>query len=174
MVVFDGASFRDVTDANEDDDTRYRPFGWTPQVGSALYLGFAQSDPPALPPFFPPRLSLCVFRARNSAAARALLCTGASAPPSPPVTLVWECRKDAANLDRWKALNTYDDGSARFTSEGYIEIEGPGEIVPSRVVSQSEPELYLGCAAGWPRAATRPERRRRSSSSGPMWCAPST
>lgn len=60
VQVFDGASFRDVTTQNVDQGVTFRPFGLSPQVDSALYLGFGPLDDPKVesdaPPAIPARL----------------------------------------------------------------------------------------------------------------------
>lgn len=144
VLVFDGSAFRDATVDNQGDDTVYRPFGWLPQVNNALYLGFQQSDPPALAPLFPQRLSLRVFRPRVQAVARAQLCAGGAAPARPGVSLVWEYRRKGS-AERWTPLNVYDDGSACFTSEGYIRLEGPREIVATAEGTLHEQLYWLRC-----------------------------
>src|SRR5690349_924859 len=40
VQVLDGAAFTKVTELNTSQSTAFPPFGWIPQVGSALYLGF--------------------------------------------------------------------------------------------------------------------------------------
>jgi predicted phage baseplate assembly protein len=144
VLVFDGTGFSDVSQANQSEDTPFRPFGWVPQINNALYLGFKQTEPPALEPIFPQRLHFRVFRERSQAAGRPQLCTTPMAPPPPPVTLVWEYRRKN-HEQLWQPLNVYEDGSARFTSEGYILLEGPKDIVETEEGSIQEKLFWLRC-----------------------------
>ncbi|MCG8346189.1 MAG: putative baseplate assembly protein, partial [Chloroflexales bacterium] len=143
-LVFDGTGFSDVSLENQSEEATYRPFGWTPQINNALYLGFKQTEPPALDPIFPQRLHFRVFRERAEAAAQAQLCAPSAAPPAPPVTLVWEYRRK--NFEqRWQQLTVYEDQSARFTSEGYILLEGPKDIAATEEATVREAHFWLRC-----------------------------
>ncbi len=135
--VFDGAAFINVTEANKTPGTKFHPFGWAPDIGNALYLGFKPPDP--IPPGqlspFPQEMTFCAFLPPEITAGIPQKCTGESRPPVPPVNLVWEFRPDA-NDPNWQRLNVFEDETAAFTREGYIRVEGPREIKPS-----SEPRL---------------------------------
>src|SRR5688572_8182838 len=61
VQLFNGAGFIDVTAANLIPGPGYWPFGLSPQVGCALYLGFAQTQPPAIAPRFPRQMRFRVF-----------------------------------------------------------------------------------------------------------------
>ena len=81
--VFDGAAYADVTDANGPGGTTYRPFGWVPQVGSALYLGFSQTDPPTTGTLFPQDMRFRLFRPASTQTGQA---QSAAAPKAPDAT----------------------------------------------------------------------------------------
>lgn len=62
VQVFDGAGFQVVTEKNSAPGSGgFWPFGFVPQMGSALYLGFSQSNPAAAAPFFPQEMHFRVF-----------------------------------------------------------------------------------------------------------------
>src|SRR5712691_6941826 len=61
VQVYDGAAFTVVTQANQTPDTPFRPLGWVPQIGSALYLGFSQTTPPVVGRPFPQEMHFRVF-----------------------------------------------------------------------------------------------------------------
>ena len=127
VQIFDGAGFTEVTSTNETLGTPYRPFGWAPQVGSALYLGFAETpQKPAPAPRFPQQMHFRVFLTEQEVAGQPIVCTGDRSAPTrrSPVKLQWEYRL-SGQLARWKPLNTYKDESLAFTREGDIEVEGP-------------------------------------------------
>jgi predicted phage baseplate assembly protein len=145
VQVFDGTAFTVVTQANEAPDTPFRPLGWVPQVGSALYLGFAQTDPPAVGRPFPRELRFRVFLPAAAQAGLAQNCQEAEQPPAPPVTLVWEYKPTAEAL-HWRRLNVYEDKSIAFTREGYILLEGPAEIEPTGEQGKvADPRFWLRC-----------------------------
>jgi hypothetical protein len=154
VQVLDGAGFTIVTTANNTPGTPYRPLGWVPQVGNALYLGFLSPDdsstagqaapqnpagspmpgltlvnagePPIAGRVFPQELSFRVFLPLEAQAGRPVNCAGPAAPtPAPPATLSWEYRA-AAGL--WRQLEVYQDESAGFTREGTILVRGPADI----------------------------------------------
>ncbi|HKQ04337.1 MAG TPA: putative baseplate assembly protein [Blastocatellia bacterium] len=130
--IFDGAAFINVTEANKAPGTKFRPFGFAPDVGNAFYLGFKPPDEPldAQAEPFPQEMTFAVFLPPETTAGRPQKCTGEQSPPVPPVSLVWEFRP-RANDTTWQRLNVFEDETAAFTREGYIRVEGPREIEPS-------------------------------------------
>ncbi len=138
VQVYDGSSFTVVSQANQVPGPAIQPFGFQPQLESALYLGFA--PPKNVPagvtlPAFPLEMTFRVFLPPDPTAGAAqnadlLGIPPAPPPPPPPVTLVWEYRS-RINPAKWKALKVYRDESARFMREGYIQVEGPQDAVPT-------------------------------------------
>lgn len=126
VLVFDSGSFSDVTAANNaPGKTPIRPFGWQPQVGNALYLGFADNpQTPARKPLFPLDMRWHVFLPAEAQAGQPVICHNADAP-APPVNLVWEYRVQE-NPPRWERLQVYHDESLALTREGGIQVQGPG------------------------------------------------
>ena len=130
VQVFDGAAFHRVTAANTIDSPAFRPFGWVPQLGSALYLGFSPEPAPTAGRVFPQQMRLYVFLPPDLVARRGQLAAEAATPASVPARLVWEYRPDGAGDGAlaWQPLTVYEDQSAAFTREGQIVIEGPANI----------------------------------------------
>lgn len=142
--VFDGAAFLNASGANAAPGTKFRPFGWAPDIGNALYLGFKPPDPPAAPGAqgpFPPEITFRAFLPPEATAGKPVRCTGEQRPPSPPVRLVWEFRP-RADENFWQPLNIFEDETAAFTREGYIRVEGPRNIQPSVEPRLSPVPLY--------------------------------
>ena len=143
IQVQDGLQVDDNSAANEsgNDLNPFPPLGWSPQIGNALYLGFLPSQSEVDPttkiqtkgPIFPTQIVIRVFP-----------------PPPPPVStpgvvsgptqtsaqqIVWEYQSSSdltagqspADLDRWRPLVTFSDGSLALTVEGSIVIAGPGQ-----------------------------------------------
>jgi predicted phage baseplate assembly protein len=142
VQVYDGAAFTVVTQANQGPGTPLRPLGWTPQVGSALYLGFQQTQPPVVGRPFPQEMRLRVFLPAEVQAGVAQNCREVQQAPAPPVTLEWEY-KPTATAQRWQRLNVYEDSSTAFTREGYILLEGPASIEPTPEGKVQEPRFWL-------------------------------
>ena len=138
--VFDGAAYADVTDANGPGGTTYRPFGWVPQVGSALYLGFSQTDPPTTGTLFPQDMRFRLFRPASTQTGQAQSATGAESPPTPPVQLVWEYRPSAT---RWNRLNVLRDDTAAFMRGGYVLVQGPADPVLTTEANREGGRIWL-------------------------------
>ncbi len=147
VVVFDGRAFSDVTAANNTLGVPFRPLGWVPQVGSALYLGF---EPPRRATdglLFPQEMRWRVGLPAAADASRGSGCETqrcGTPPPPPPVTLEWEFKARRDDV-RWRRLNVLADDSVAFTREGSLLLEGPAEIEPSRVGRVQEDLYWLRC-----------------------------
>jgi predicted phage baseplate assembly protein len=142
VQVFDGSAFTVVTAQNTTAAAPFRPLGWIPAVGSALYLGFTPDDPPSGARPFPQEVSLRVFLPTAAPTAAMASCEGARQLPAPPASLVWECRP-TASASRWRALSVYEDSSVAFTQEGYVKLQGPAEVAPTVEGKVTEPRLWL-------------------------------
>jgi predicted phage baseplate assembly protein len=147
VVVDDGSVFSAVTDANTAEGVTFRPLGWVPQPGNALYLGFSPPDPvpgaPLDPPGrFPPQIRFHITLPAAAAAGAPQRASKSVRPPIPPVRLVWEyrLREDAAG---WSRLNVYGDESAAFTAAGYLTIAGPSRILPTHAADVEDPRYWL-------------------------------
>jgi predicted phage baseplate assembly protein len=143
VQVADGGAFTDVTGLNGPAGTAFRPLGWVPQPGNALYLGFAPPDPPVPGRVFPRAMRIRVFL--PPAADDALRCEGGAPAPAPPVTLVWEYRRSEIDT-RWRRLETLKDGTLGFTRGGFLLLAGPAEIDPvDRLGRVAESRFWLRC-----------------------------
>jgi predicted phage baseplate assembly protein len=126
--VSDGGSLVNVTLANENPGTKFRPLGWFAGLGSSLYLGFEALDPALNLDPFPEQMTFRVFLPPKDTAAEPQLV--GDIVPAAPVDLVWEFR--ARDGGDWERLNLFVDETAVFTREGYIRLEGPRRIEPSK------------------------------------------
>jgi predicted phage baseplate assembly protein len=141
VQVFDGNDFSQLTEANNNPGTTFRPLGWAPQKGNALYLGFT---PPKQPPpgqVFPQEMGFRIFLPISSESGKAVNCRELQQAPAPPVTLVWEY-KAKTDPNRWRRLNVYKDDSIAFTREGYIDVQGPADIVATKEAKGVDEPLY--------------------------------
>ena len=74
IQVYDNGSFSLMSEANNANGAPYRPFGWTPQIGNALYLGFTPADPPSTTSPFPQQIRFRVFMPADVLAGLAQSC----------------------------------------------------------------------------------------------------
>lgn len=150
IQVYDNGSFSLMSEANNTNGTSYRPFGWTPQIGNALYLGFTPADPPPATSPFPQQIRFRVFMPTDVLVGVAQSCETAVSPAVSPVELVWEY-KITADAKRWRRLNIYEDETITFTQEGYILLEGPRQIALTEKVGKvDEPRYWLRCRLASP------------------------
>ncbi len=141
VQVYDGNSFQEVTAANEAGNQPFFPFGFQPDPGSALYLGFKAPENRAN--VFPSKISLRVFLPLSEQAGKAQNAAEAEIPPTPPVKLEWEYLP--AETQRWRKLTVYKDESAAFIREGYIEIQGPTDPQATSLQKVDEDCYWLRC-----------------------------
>jgi predicted phage baseplate assembly protein len=144
VQVFDSTAFSVQSTANATSGQAFAPLGWAPQVNSALYLGFAQTTPPAVAPIFPPQLRLRVFRPLDVDAGRPQRADTAGRRPQPPVKLIWEYQYDEQSPQRWRRLDA-DDESIAFLREGYILLSGPQDIIASEIGRIPGKQYWLRC-----------------------------
>jgi len=142
VQVFDGTAFTVVSEANAKPGTTFRPFGWAPQVGSALYLGFKQEKPEIPSPFPDLQMHWRVFFPVETPERRIVRSDEVLAEPVPPVELAWEYRPaDASNT--WRRLQVFDDRSAAFTREGTVKVQGVKDAVASVEGRVKDPSFWL-------------------------------
>src|SRR5690606_34785803 len=136
----------DYTEENNRQGATFAPFGWTPQVNSALYLGFEPIDPAPPGRLFPQMMSLRVFYPTDERAGEPQRCEGAAqqSVDSPGVRLVWEY-KPSSNSRRWQRMAAYKDETNSFTREGYILLEGPSDIVATQELGLDAPYYWVRC-----------------------------
>lgn len=149
VQVYDSGSFTVMSKTNGTGSTSFRPFGWTPQLGNALYLGFTPANPPTSNSPFPQQMRFRVFMPVDVLAGVAQSCKTAVNRPVAPVDLIWEY-KLTADAKRWRQLNIYEDESIAFTQEGYILVEGPQQIAPTIEGKVDEPRYWLRCRLASP------------------------
>lgn len=144
--VYNDARLRDYTEENNRQGATFAPFGWTPQVNSALYLGFEPIDPAPPGRLFPQMMSLRVFYPTDERAGEPQRCEGAAqqSVDSPGVRLVWEY-KPSSNSRRWQRMAAYKDETNSFTREGYILLEGPSDIVATQELGLDAPYYWVRC-----------------------------
>jgi predicted phage baseplate assembly protein len=144
VQVFDSGAFTSVSAANAVPGTTYRPLGWVPQIGNALYLGFSPTNPPAAEPFFPDEWRLRVFLPAAAQAGRPQRAADAEQPPAPPVKLAWECLP-APDAPAWRRLDVFEDETAALTREGYLLLQGPPSLPAMVIGAVEEPRYWVRC-----------------------------
>ncbi len=144
VQVFDGTAFSKLTEANQAEDTTFRPLGWIPQANSALYLGFSPGTLNIEGRLFPRQMCFRVFLPFTAQDCAEQNCREAKHPPAPPISLVWEYRP-SVDTHYWKRLNLFKDETAAFTREGYILVEGPKEMQSTQEGKVDEPLYWIRC-----------------------------
>lgn len=144
VQVFDGAAFHVETTANEQPGTSFQPFGWSPQPGSALYLGFKPNEQLAADQVFPGDMRWRVYLPAAATAGRPQRCPDGepAAAPSAPVGLSWEYRPKS-NPNVWRRLRVHSDHSLAFTREGSVHVEGPGPVAKTQEGRVDEERYWL-------------------------------
>ncbi|SHF55826.1 putative baseplate assembly protein [Streptoalloteichus hindustanus] len=146
VVVVDGSSHVAVLTEGVRQPGAFRPLGWVPRVGNALYLGF--SPPPGAPDDaagrFPARLGLHVTLPPSARSGLARSCSSSGAQSDPDVRLVWEYW-GRADESWWRPLPVLTDATAQLTVEGYLAVTGPEAIRPTRAVEGIGPRYWLRC-----------------------------
>ncbi len=154
VQVYDGFSYTIVSNLNTSSTPSFSPFGWVPEVNNALYLGFTPPPAPvasagAAPtqptPAFPPEIRIRVFLDAVDQAGKAQSANAVISTPVPPVSLVWEYKP--SDTQGWQRLLTFSDGTAAFTLEGDIIIEGPSVIAATAPVKPSPPTNANGSSS---------------------------
>jgi predicted phage baseplate assembly protein len=103
----------------------FYPVGRNPVVGSALQLGFKPTAGNLRP--FPRKMRFLALRPAADTAGVPQRAGDEDRVIIPPVDLVWEYRPKRQQ-DVWERLNVLVDGTAAFTRDGYIDVEGPQTI----------------------------------------------
>lgn len=106
------------------------------------------SDPsnPPVAGLFPTRLRIYAYRpVANQAGPRvSRLCQPAAEPATNRVQARWEFRRARAE-GQWRSLRTLLDETNGFQKDGYIEIEGPGEIALDALGLIEQPHYWIRC-----------------------------
>lgn len=134
VQVFDGLEYTDHSALNTAGNQSFRPLGWTPQLGNALYLGF-QPPQGTKECLFPDRVVLNFFAPAEALAATRSNGGVASGQKLPE--LLWEYaskfdRDRTATTprpfqaDRWRPLDVIIDETHSLTTDGRVVLRGPG------------------------------------------------
>jgi predicted phage baseplate assembly protein len=141
VQVFDGLDFSDQTEANKAVDVSFQPFGSTPQIGNALYLGFKSDGPVPTGRLFPQRMNFRVSLPLAKIAGQPISAREFSGTPKASVDLIWEYRPLGLE-GRWRRLSIFKDESLAFTREGMVQVQGPSDIRPSKEGKVTNEELF--------------------------------
>jgi predicted phage baseplate assembly protein len=116
LQSFDSTQFALLNESNRVDGKFYYVFGPTPQVNSALYLGFDQAFPTGE---FP--LTFHAYTDDLIDEGQGVSATTTAALP--PVVAAWEYW--AGDSGNWKPLTIISDTTAALTSTGVIKFQAP-------------------------------------------------
>jgi predicted phage baseplate assembly protein len=127
MIVFADGSTVKIDPPTVPPTQSFYPLGRNPEPGDALYLGFKPN--PNNPKPFPLRMRFLALRPQADTNGAPQRVGEPNADLVPPVDLVWEYRPKN-DQDVWERLNAAD-GTAAFTRDGYVDVDGPQNIEPS-------------------------------------------
>ncbi len=146
IQVFDGTTFTVVTGLNQSDAKPYRPFGWNPQIGSALYLGFGLPEDEATPAkaIFPEEMQFHLFLQEEAPKGSVQSSLEANKPTTTTVNLIWEY-KTTETGNRWRKVALNKDDTIGFSREGAISLAGPRDPVATVEGKIAEPCYWLRC-----------------------------
>lgn len=156
IQVFDGSAFQviadDLADSSVGSGPEFSPFGWTPQPGSALYLGFlgleeGQELPREARPIFPNRMTLRVVLPVKAGVRLQKYCSTEASVVQMRPRSVWEYKRSDAER-HWRRLDVLKDESQDFTRDGDILIQGPGEIeatIQGRLTADDQAHYWIRC-----------------------------
>ncbi|MEH1867443.1 MAG: putative baseplate assembly protein [Nostoc sp.] len=138
VLIFNGTSFIDYTQANKFPQQRYPAFGSSPRDGNALLLGFASDNP------FPSvemNLFVRVFIEPNTAQEHR--CDLPENEIHPSATIAWEYW----NGSDWSKLSLLKDETRALTQSGHVYVRTPKPPgIQKRIFgSISEPLYWIRC-----------------------------
>jgi predicted phage baseplate assembly protein len=128
LVFADGTITPPIDEPTIPPTQVFYPFGRNPEPGDALYLGFKPN--PNNPKPFPLKMRFLALLPAADTNGVPQRVGDQDQSLIAPVDLVWEYRAKAAQ-DDWERLNVFNDQTAAFTRDGYIDVEGPRDIEPS-------------------------------------------
>ncbi len=136
VQVFDGYTFKDVSQDNNRVDEVYEPFGPLAIEESALYLGFDyENDFPSV------AFDLAFQLPDDNHNTVALRCIDAGTGVFVSSSLCWEYW----NGKEWRTLNVLKDETRALTTSGYVHLKAPslGEMVPSVIGKISAARYWI-------------------------------
>jgi len=119
LQSYDGLSYSNITSRNNVRGQYFYPLGQTPQLGSALLVGFTTSAA------FPvQQIDLAITLYDNMLTPQVMQCGGTLPPPA---TIAWEYWDGS----EWAAVNVISDGTRAFTQNGHVLFNGPSSLQPA-------------------------------------------
>jgi len=117
VIAYDGFSFNTETDANQDAQTGFQPFGVAPSKDAALMLGFQYAGP------FPPQieLNLDFWLAQEGSSTTSGDCSLPDTQVFPSVTLTWQYWSGAG----WYTLQLLKDETLSLQRSGHVYLKTP-------------------------------------------------
>ena len=135
VQTFDGLTYNDVTEANQDPTLRFEPFGSQVNTNNALLIGFDQAFPQVA-------FNLSFWVAESKGGIGLARCVPDDIRVFVSAELAWEYW----NGKQWAPLTVLKDETAALTRSGHIHFRAPaeGRMQPSREVGQiEEPHYWL-------------------------------
>jgi predicted phage baseplate assembly protein len=129
VQAFDGASYREATDANANGQVGFLPFGETPRDDAAFVLGLGfpashpnQNDFPAL------SIDLAVWVDDPAGAPRVVRCDGTASRAYPSARIAWE----GFDGNDWQPVEAFNDETLALTRSGHVVVRVPAKVKLAR------------------------------------------
>ncbi len=137
VIAYDGFSFNDETDANQDAQSTFQPFGVEPGKDAALMLGFQYSGA------FPPQieLNLDFWLAEQGSSTTSGDCSLPDTQVFPSANLTWQYWSGAG----WYTLQLLKDETLSFQRSGHVYLKTPasGSMQPGTFGDVTQPLYWI-------------------------------
>ena len=129
VQAYDGAAYRDATDANASGTVGYLPFGEAPRDGAALVLGLGfPAGHPNENAFPPLSLDLAVWTDEPVGAPLAVQCDPNVTRAYAPARLAWE----GFDGNDWQPLEAFNDETLALTRSGHLVVRVAAKFTLAR------------------------------------------
>jgi predicted phage baseplate assembly protein len=133
LLVFDGFNFTSVTQANDNAQQGFQPFGPTVNQDNALLLGFDATAPfPAL------ELDLAIWTLPDVSKSALFKCGLPDAPSFASAKLLWEFWNGSA----WQQLSLLKDETLALTRTGHVFVRTPATGMQQAVFPPEPKSLF--------------------------------
>jgi predicted phage baseplate assembly protein len=138
VLAYDGYSFEPLTNANNDAQVGFQPFGAQPATGAALLLGFA---PSGITPFPQVEVNIAVWVLQQAATLSAYDCSLPQTQVYPSAGLVWQYWNGVG----WYALSLLKDETLSLQRSGHVYLKTPpaGQMQLGTFDSLSDPLYWM-------------------------------
>lgn len=137
IQTFDGFSFTNQTNKNNQAGQWFYPFGPQAIEGSVLLLGFDSPNVSFMPPTVAQlQVNLTVYLSNANLKPQPQICDTTTIPAQ--ATLAWECWDG----QQWTSLVLQRDETRAFTQNGHIFVQVPGNFIQKATIGLVTTKLF--------------------------------